>query len=137
MIEPVKRTPEDDIFAEQFGERLEEAYKTAKAQGITDQVFAEAIGVERPQLRKYFRGQAVPSVRTVALAQRRYGVSVPYARVDTGTLLGSRPRRQPQPKMMQLRLPFSIEGGESGDYDVEVRAIKPRKYELRIRTKRA
>lgn len=60
----VKRTREDDIYAEQFGEQLAKVYLAAKSNGTTDHVFAESIGVERAQLRKYLRGEAVPNVTT-------------------------------------------------------------------------
>jgi len=132
----VKRTPEDDTFAEQFGEQLEEAYKAEKAKDVTDQMFAESIGVKRPQLRKYFRGNAVPSVRTVALAKRRYGISVPYAEVETGRLLGSRRKKSTTSSPVQLRLPFTLEFADPRDFEVELKSIKPRKYELLVRVKR-
>jgi len=133
----VKRTPEDDTFAAQFGERLEQAYEAAKSKSVTDQAFAESIGVQRPQLRKYFRGEAVPSVRTVALARRRYGISVSYAGVETGKLLGRHSKGRTVTNPVQLRLPFSLEIPEPEKYEVELKAIRPKRYELRIRAKRA
>jgi transcriptional regulator with XRE-family HTH domain len=115
----------------------EKAYKAEKLKDVTDQTFAESIGVERPQLRKYFRGDAVPSVRTVALAKRKYGISVPYADVDTGRLLGSRAKKRTASRPVQLRLPFSLEFADPRDFEVELKSLKPRKYELLVRVKRA
>jgi len=130
----VKRTPEDDAFAAAFGALLEEAYQDSKFKKVTDQAFAESIGVERPQLRKYLRGDAVPSVRTIALAQRKYGINVPYENVQVAKALGNRPaRRRSLPHPVQLRLPFSVEINDSGKVEVELKSLKPRKYELRIR----
>ncbi len=134
----MKRTREDDVYAQRFGERLEKAYKAAKASEITDQTFAESIGVERSQLRKYLRGEAVPSVRTVALAQRNHGISEAYESVDVGKLLSNKSaRRKPVLRPVQLRLPFSLEVADPSQFEVELKSLKPRKYELRIRVKQA
>ncbi len=132
----MKRTPEDDVYAVRFGELLEEAYRAAKASKTTDQRFADSIGVKRSQLRKYLRGEAVPSVRTVALAHRNHGVSVAYEEVQVGKLVGTRPRgRKVMRPAVQLRLPFSLEVADARKFEVQLRSVKPRKYELRIRVK--
>jgi transcriptional regulator with XRE-family HTH domain len=134
----VKRTPDDDAFAVAFGQRLEKAYESAKLRKVTDQAFAETIGVQRPQLRKYFRGEAVPSVRTVALARRHYGINVGYRDIDVGKVLGGRlKRREASSLPLQLRLPFSLNVVDPGKYEVELKAFTARKYELRIRRKEA
>jgi len=130
----VKRTTEDDLYAERFGECLEGAYESAKKKGISDQKFAESIGVARAQLRKYLHGEAVPSVRTIALAQRNLGIRVPYDNIEVGQMLaGTRIRTRPAPAM-QLRLPFSLQGNPR-NFEVELKSVRPRKYELRIRMK--
>jgi transcriptional regulator with XRE-family HTH domain len=133
----VKRTPEDDYFASEFGALLEKAYRTEKSKKITDQMFAESIGVERPQLRKYFLGEAMPSVRTVAMAHKRYGITVPYAGVAIPDAPVSRKKIALLPNPIQLRLPFSLEVSDARHFEVELKTIRPRKYELRIRAKRA
>jgi len=74
----MKRTPEDAAFAVEFGRELYVKYSDAKTRGVTDDVFAKSIGVVRAQLDKYLRGEAVPSVRTVALAHAGYGIAVAY-----------------------------------------------------------
>jgi hypothetical protein len=43
----MKRTAEDDTFAVEFWRELKAKYAVAKRKGVTDQVFAESIGVER------------------------------------------------------------------------------------------
>jgi transcriptional regulator with XRE-family HTH domain len=133
---PVKRTPEDDAFAAAFGELLEKAYDTSKLNKITDQEFAESIGVERPQLRKYFRGVAVPSIRTVAMAQRKYGINVPYANVMAAKGLGAKGRQRTSVPL-QLRLPFSLEVADPSKFEVQLKALRPGSYELSIRSKGA
>ncbi|HWZ43140.1 MAG TPA: helix-turn-helix transcriptional regulator [Candidatus Saccharimonadales bacterium] len=133
----MKRTPEDDIYAEHFGDRLAEVYRSSKSAGATDQAFAESIGVERSQLRKYLRGEAVPSIRTVALALRHYAISVQYEKVDVAKALGARePSAKSKSRPMQLRLPFSIEVADPNKFEVELKSLKPRKYEIQIRMKR-
>ena len=133
---PVKRTSEDEAFAAAFGELLEKAYDASKSKKITDQEFAESIGVERPQLRKYFRGMAVPSIRTVAMAQRKYGINVPYGNVAAPKGLGGRGRQRTSGPI-QLRLPFSLEVTDPNKFEVQLKAIRPGKYELSIRSKGA
>lgn len=134
----MKRTTEDDFYAERFGERLEEVYEAAKKKGVSDQRFAESIGVERPQLRKYLRGEAVPSVRTVALAQRHYGIGVSYDNIEVSQMLGRTKRKcQSVVPTMQLRLPFSVQVGDPTKIEVELKSLRPRKYELRIKMKQA
>jgi transcriptional regulator with XRE-family HTH domain len=134
----LKRTTEDDFYAERFGERLEEVYEVAKKKGVSDQKFAQSIGVERPQLRKYLRGEAVPSVRTIALAQRHYGIGVSYDNIEVSQMLGrTRRRRKPGVPTMQLRLPFSLQFGDPTKVEVELKSLRPRKYELRIKMKQA
>lgn len=134
----MKRTTEDDFYAERFGERLEEVYEAAKNKGVSDQKFAESIGVERPQLRKYLRGEAVPSVRTVALARRHHGIGVSYDNIEVSEMLGKRRRkRRSVARAMQLRLPFSVQAGDPTKVEVELKSLRPRRYELRIKMKQA
>jgi transcriptional regulator with XRE-family HTH domain len=133
----VKRTAADDLYAERFGEALQEAYIAAKRKGISDEVFAASIGVERPQLKKYLLGGAMPSVRTVALAQKEYGVRIPYQ----GVMLeqASRPPRREQTReaATQLRLPFSVHLQTPGDLQVDLKPIRLRTYEIRIKVRRS
>jgi transcriptional regulator with XRE-family HTH domain len=134
----VKRTPEDDLYAERFGEHLEEAYRAAKSKEVTDQTFADSIGVKRSQLRKYLRGASVPSVRTVALALRNYGIKVAYEDVQVAKVVGGkRTGGRLLPRLVQLRLPFSLDVTDPDKFEVELKSLKPRRYELRIRVKKA
>lgn len=132
----MKRTPEDELYAREFGLELQCAYELAKSSGTTDQKFAESIGVERPQLRKYFRGEAVPSVRTVAFAFRQHGINVSYAGSKLGKRMGSsRRKRSSNVYPSQLRLPFSVYVSGGTEFEVELKSIKPARYELRVNLK--
>lgn len=80
----------------------------------------------------------MPSIRTVALAQRAYGISVEYAGIEIAKLVGrKRGGRQAPVNPVQLRLPFSLELADPNAFEIELKSVKPRRYELRIRIKRA
>src|SRR5208283_4453845 len=74
----MKRTPEDTAFAAEFGRELKAKYDEAKKRAVTDAAFAKSVGVVRAQLDRYLRGEAVPGIRTVALAHREYGIALSY-----------------------------------------------------------
>jgi transcriptional regulator with XRE-family HTH domain len=131
----MKRTPEDDSFAADFAKELAGKYSEAKRLGVTDHAFAESIGVVRAQLDKYLRGQAMPSVRTVALALRRYGVGVPYDNVPVHESLTGRKRpRKSDPG--QMLLPFKIlsEGPET--IGVRFKPVSTRNFEVYLTVKK-
>ena len=71
------------------------------------------------------------------MAQKEYGINVPYDGVSIAKTLGSGKSRQARPRAVQLRLPFSLQGIDANKFEVELKSIRPRKYELRIRAKRA
>jgi transcriptional regulator with XRE-family HTH domain len=122
-----KRTPEDAAFAARFGRELKAKYDQAKEKKITDAVFAESIGVMRAQLDKYLRGEAVPGIRTVALARRKYGIAVPYDGVDVSRVRnGARQASAPE----QLELPFVIWAEGQGHFDLKLRPVSARKFAL-------
>jgi hypothetical protein len=128
----MKRTPQDDIFVAVFSEELAKKYSAAKRKAVTDQEFADSIGVARAQSDKYLRGVAMPSVRTVALALREHGIAVPYDRIAVNHLLGRRKRTKKTPDLDQMILPFRIlsEGPES--VGVRFKPVSTRNFELHL-----
>jgi transcriptional regulator with XRE-family HTH domain len=128
----MKRTREDDAYAADFGRALAVEYGKAKKRAITDQVFARSIGVERAQLDKYLRGEAMPSVRTVALAYRAHKIAIPYDHVPVDGALSNQGRRRKRVVPTQLLLPFTIwaEGPES--VDMKFKPVGTRKFELQV-----
>jgi transcriptional regulator with XRE-family HTH domain len=136
----MKRTPEDDVFVEEFARELRRAYEATreKDSGVTDEIFATSIGVKRPQLTKYLRGEAMPSLRTVALAYRTYGISVPYEQVPAKKLITVAKSRKGKftQEPLQLVLPFTIRSHHYGECEVQLTPIRSKRYELRIRMNR-
>lgn len=131
----MKQTPEDQEYAQRFGERLESAYTLAKSNGVTDEAFAASIGVKRSALKKYLLGKSTPSLRSIVLAKRNHQISVPYGETGLGRIL-QRDRDRPRHTALQLRLPFSLQMSQGDKYQVELKELKPLKYELRISAKR-
>jgi len=130
----MKRTPEDTEFAVQFGRELKGKYEEAKRRGMTDAEFAESIGVVRAQLDKYVRGEAVPGIRTIALAKQKYGIAVPYDGIVVSK--SARGRRRTQQPPDQLELPFVIWAEGPGQYDLKLRPVSARKFALDVVIKR-
>lgn len=128
----MKRTSEDDAYALKFSIALRGVYDSKKREGITDEQFAQSIGVARAQLDRYLRGDAVPSVRTVALCLREHGVAVAYAGIDIteGVRKGvGSPRRS---STRQLILPLKIQNEGPSELKVKLRPVSRRSYELQF-----
>jgi transcriptional regulator with XRE-family HTH domain len=138
----MKRTPErtadDDAFVARFAPALKRAYKKAKAEGMTDQDFAESIGVERPQLNRYLDGDSMPSVRTVAFAHRKYGIAVPYRRMSLQDALPKTgPKQKPAP-LTQMVLPFTIQAEKTAArVGLKLDPVSSRRFALRLIVGRA
>jgi transcriptional regulator with XRE-family HTH domain len=128
----MKRTPQDDAFAADFARELARKYSEGKRRGVTDQAFAESIGVARAQLDKYLRGDAMPSVRTVALALREHGVEVPYDKIQVHKSLDSKKRPNKISDPGQMLLPFRIlsEGPET--IGVSFKPVSTRNFEVHL-----
>jgi transcriptional regulator with XRE-family HTH domain len=130
----MKRTSEDDEYAPEFGRRLKAHYDIARMEpptgkGLSDEEFAATLDITRPALRKYLNGRAMPTLRTVVLAFRVYGIAVPYFGVP---LFRTRRQVHKSAGVTQLVLPFSVRG--LGSFGVQAR-IAPRgenKFELRV-----
>lgn len=138
----MKRTPErtadDDAFVRQFAPALKRVYRGEKEVGMTDQEFAESIGVERPQLNRILDGESMPSVRTVAFAHQEYKIAIPYSRVSMrGALPTKRGKQKPAPTS-QMVLPFTIQTGKGGaKVDLKLAPISARTFALRLIVDRA
>jgi len=133
----MKRTPEDDdAFVAQFAEELNLHYRRAKKREVTDQDFADSIGVKRAQLDRYLEGGPLPSLRTVALAYQNYGIAIPYAGIPISPVVGSsRPRRR-KAKTEQLLLPFTLRAEGPRRVDVKIEPLSARTFQVRLTIKR-
>ena|ERR1051325_10303168 len=132
----MKRTPQDDTFATEFGAALMKKYLEAKNADISDQVFANSIGVERAQLDKYLRGEATPSVRTVVLAYRKYKIAVSYEGVLVRKAIndGKLPRAR-LANTDQLSLPFTIRAEGPENIELKFKPLSTRQFELQVTVK--
>jgi transcriptional regulator with XRE-family HTH domain len=132
----MKRTPEDTTFAFEFGRELKARYDSAKRQGLSDEDFAKSIGVVRAQLDRYLRGEAVPGIRTVALAYRKYGIATPYGQTPAAAPLTGRKRRR-KGTDNQLELPFTVWAEGPGIAELKLKPVSARKFALLLTIKRA
>lgn len=138
MKRTAERTTDDDAFVAQFAPALKRAYQQEKEKGMTDQVFAESIGVERPQLNRYLDGESMPSVRTVAFAHQEYGIAIPYNRISLQEALPKRSRKKKPVPLTQLVLPFTIQAGKAAArVDVKLDSVSTRKFAFRLIVGRA
>lgn len=135
LIICMKQTPEDEEYAQRFGQSLEKAYTAAKSSGITDEVFAASIGVKRSALKKYLQGESTPGLRTVVLAKRNHQISVAYGGIEVDAFR-AKTKENADRTALQLRLPFSLQIAQREKVQVELKELKSMKYELRISVKR-
>ena len=135
----MKRTPDDDAFIKQFAPALRQKYQKAKEDGMSDQVFAESIGVERISLSRYLDGESMPSVRTIAFAYSKYRISIPYKRVSLQNAIPKKGRRPMQEKQSgQLILPFTVQTENVGtNINLKLDSASAGKIEFRLIIDRA
>jgi len=131
----VKRTEEDQQFGTEFAKRLQAFYEKAIANGVTEQVFARRIGVDRGGLQRYLKKHAAPSLRTAVLAYREFGICVPYAGIDTLPLISKRGRRRRSTSELQMDLPMTIEAPQ-GEIDVVIKKKSAQRFRFQVRIKK-
>lgn len=131
----MKQTQEDLQFADDFADALAPIVAAEKQKGRSSKRVAEDLGITEPALKKYLTGRTTPSVRTVALAFRKYGVSVPYSGVPLfGGPTKNTHRRQRTPN--QLVLPFEIQAPVSGDrLAIKLLPTGTRTYQLQLKVR--
>jgi transcriptional regulator with XRE-family HTH domain len=136
----MKRTPEDEAFALEFGRELNRHYDRATqagpdGSGLTDEQFAATLDVSRPALKKYLKGAAMPTLRVVVLAFLRYRISVAYFRTP---LFGKRSRKgHGTQAAAQLVLPFSVQCVNASAVDARVSPKGVNRFEIRVDIERA
>ena len=133
----MKRTPEDTAFAAEFGRELKAKYDEAKKRAVTDAAFAKSVGVVRAQLDRYLRGEAVPGIRTVALAHREYGIALSYGGTSMPEVLAGRRRRRKELIPDQLELPFTLWAEGPGKFNLKIQPVSARKFALRLTIRKA
>jgi transcriptional regulator with XRE-family HTH domain len=133
MKRTAERTTDDDAFVARFAPALKRAYRKEKGKGATDQVFAESIGVERPQLNRYLDGESMPSVRTVAFAHKKYGIAIPYNRISLQDALPKRNRKKKPEPLTQMVLPFTIQAEKAAArVDLKLDSVSARRFAFRL-----
>ena len=133
-----KRTADDDAFVERFASELRREYEKAKRGGMSDQVFAESIGVERASLDRYLNGESMPSVRTVAFAYRGHRIAIPYQQVSLQAALPRASRKKRPEPPSQMVLPFVVETEKAGTrVDIKLDSVSARKFAFRLIVDRA
>lgn len=130
----MKRTPEDDVFLEQFASQLRSFYDKATADGVTDENFAVTLGISRAALKKYLSGTAMPCLRSVVLAYTQYGLLVPYLGVP---LFTGRKRQLKRAAVQQLELPFEIRALSQSQVDMKLESKGANQFQLRVHIKSA
>jgi transcriptional regulator with XRE-family HTH domain len=128
----MKRTDEDQQFGAQFAKRLRPFYERALAEGQTEKEFARRLGVARGGLQRYLRTGAMPSFRTIVLAYREFGISIPYASTESSPLISGRAKRRRRTSEFQMDLPLTIETPHS-EINVVIKRKSPQRIRLQLR----
>src|SRR6267142_208668 len=102
----MKKTDEDRLFAERFAAALQVHVDRELELGKSMMKIADGVGVTGWGLQKQLNG-GTPSIRTIALAYAKYGVSVPYDGIAISKAL-TRKRKATKNSERQLFLPFQI-----------------------------
>jgi transcriptional regulator with XRE-family HTH domain len=130
----MKRTEEDHLFGTEFAKRLKPFYEKALAAGETEKAFAQRLGVDRGGLHRYLRRNAMPGFRTVVLAYREFGITVPYGGVVTLAVLSKRGKRR-RISELQMDLPLTIEAPQ-GEIDIVVKKKTSQRFRLQLRVRK-
>jgi hypothetical protein len=127
----MKKTDEDRLFAARFAAALQVHVDRELGLGKSMMKIGEGLGVTGWGLQKQLNG-GTPSIRTIALAYAKYGVSVPYDGIAISKAL-TRKRKATRNSERQLFLPFQIMAPSAGN-DVTLKLLPTgvRKYQLRL-----
>ncbi len=128
----MKRTDEDRQFGIEFAKRLRPFYDKALTNGETEKRFARRLGVDRGGLQRYLTAGAMPSFRTIVLAYREFGISIPYASMDPAPLVSRKGGRRRQTSELQMDLPLTIEAPQ-GEINVVIKKTSPQRVRLQVR----
>jgi transcriptional regulator with XRE-family HTH domain len=131
----MKRTAEDEQFGAEFAKSLLGFYERAIAAGETEKAFARRLGVDRGGLQRYLKKHAAPSLRTVVLAFREFGISIPYAGVQTTPLVSSKAKRRRRTSDLQMDLPLTIEAPQ-GEITVVIKKKSAQRYRLQLQVRK-
>ncbi len=127
----MKKTDEDRLFAARFATSLQAHVDRELVSGKSMTKIAEGLGVTGWGLQKQLNG-GTPSIRTIALAYAKYGVSVPYDGIAVSKAL-ARKRKSARNSERQLILPFQIMTPSDGkDVRLKLRPTGVRKYQLHL-----
>lgn len=128
----MKRTDEDKQFGAEFAKRLRPFYEKALAGGETEKEFARRLGVDRGGIQRYLSKNAMPSFRTIVFAYREFGITIPYASIDSAPLVARRGKRRRKASELQMDLPLTIEAPQ-GEINVVVKRKSPHRVRLQLR----
>jgi transcriptional regulator with XRE-family HTH domain len=131
----MKSTDEDRQFGTEFAKRLRPFYERALAAGQTEKEFARRLGVDRGGLQRYLRTNAMPGFRTIVLAYREFGITIPYAGTEPAPLVAGRGKRRRGTSELQMDLPLTIEARQ-GEISVVIKRKSPQRIRLQLRAQR-
>jgi hypothetical protein len=104
----MKKTDEDRQFALRFAEALQPFVSRDRGKGRSWAQIGADLGVSGPGVQKQLAG-GTPSIRTIALAYDKYGVSVPYKGIELAKVIARKGKIKRGPMSgLQLSLPFEI-----------------------------
>ena len=98
--------------------------------GQTEKEFARRLGVDRGGLQRYLRTSAMPSFRTIVLAYREFGITIPYDGTESGVLVLVRGKRRRKASELQMVLPLTIEATQG---EIVIKRKSPQRIRLQLR----
>jgi hypothetical protein len=77
----------------------------------------------------------MPGLRTVVLAFREFGISIPYSGVETQALVSRKSKRRKGVAELQMDLPLTIEAPQ-GEIDIVVKKKTAQRFRLQLRIRK-
>lgn len=107
-----------------IGDRIKEA---RKSKGMTQQAFADAIGLKRNTVATYEMGKAMPSDRTISDICREFGVNELWLREGIGEMFQQRSRSE---ELAAFFGDVQAEGGFKEAFLTVLARLGPEEWEL-------
>lgn len=107
-----------------IGDRIKEA---RKSKGMTQQAFADAIGLKRNTVATYEMGKAMPSDRTISDICREFGVNEIWLREGIGEMFQQRSRSE---ELAAFFGDVQAEGGFKEAFLTVLARLGPEEWEL-------
>lgn len=112
-----RSTPEDEDFKIRVAEEFLRARGAALKKGMSMEGFVQTLGITRAAYHKYITRKAIPSLRVLSRARKRWGVRLSYGALGSRLVNAKKDSRQ-------MEFQFSIE--DVSKDQIEIKRFAPK-----------